>query len=353
MSVINITGLGKNYGMVPATRDVTFSVDEGEIVAIIGSSGCGKTTTLRMIAGLESVSFGTIAIDGKVVAEEGKPGVPTEHRNIGMVFQSYALWPHLSVFDNVAYPLNLRKVPSKEIRRRVLETLALVGLESLDQRYPNELSGGQQQRVALARCIVAEPRVLLFDEPLSNLDAKRREQMRGEIRTLIKRINGTAIYITHDQMEAMTIADRIVCMNMGHVEQIGAPADLYERPVNKFVAGFIGDCDFLNCEVDAASRNAILSNGIRVPVGHINKPDLSGPATLCLRPDRLEVIAPRADPAVLPAEIVKKIYMGPVTEYTLRIGSEEIRVRDRDHNHPLGSAGVRIHEGGAMALFDQ
>jgi ABC-type Fe3+/spermidine/putrescine transport system ATPase subunit len=199
---------------------------------------------------------------------------------------------------------------------------------------------------------VAEPRVLLFDEPLSNLDAKRREQMRGEIRTLIKRIKGTAIYITHDQIEAITIADRIICMNSGRVEQVGRPEDLYERPVNKFVAGFISDCVFVEGEIDAATRIASLPSGIKVQVGHVNQPDRSGPVTLCFRPERLQVLSEVSEPSDIPAEIVGKVYMGAVTEYTLKIGADEIRVRDRNHNHPLGSAGVRVDEGGAMALFN-
>ncbi|HET7232914.1 MAG TPA: sn-glycerol-3-phosphate ABC transporter ATP-binding protein UgpC [Longimicrobium sp.] len=218
-----------------AVHGITLAVDEGEFVVLVGPSGCGKSTTLRMIAGLESISEGTLEIGGRVVND-----VPARDRDIAMVFQSYALYPHMTVRDNLAFALKLRKLPRAEVAARVAKAAGMLGLEPLLDRRPAALSGGQRQRVALGRALVREPRVFLFDEPLSNLDAKLRVQMRKEIAGLHRRIGATTIYVTHDQTEAMTMGDRIVVMNAGRVEQVGTPMELYRHPANRFVAGFLG-----------------------------------------------------------------------------------------------------------------
>ncbi len=216
-------------------RDVSFKVEDGEFVVILGPSGCGKTTTLRLIAGLEQATSGEILIDGQVVNH-----LPPKDRDIAMVFQNYALYPHMNVFDNMAFGLKMRKVPREEIKRRVLEAAKILGIEHLLDRKPRQLSGGQRQRVALGRAIVRHPKVFLFDEPLSNLDAKMRVHMRAELAKLHKRLKATSIYVTHDQVEAMTLGDKIVLLNNGTIQQIADPITLYFKPANKFVAGFIG-----------------------------------------------------------------------------------------------------------------
>lgn len=241
MSKVTITGLTKQFGQHRAVNELALTVDEGEFVSFLGPSGCGKTTTLRCIAGLESPTSGSISIGADTVVDaQRRVEVPPEKRHVGMVFQSYALWPHMTVFSNVAYPLRLAKVSKSEIRERVTDVLRMVGLEDYVQHRATALSGGQQQRVALARAVVARPRLVLFDEPLSNLDAKLRHSMRDQIRALHTTLGTTSLYVTHDQEEALAMSDRIVVMNKGRIEQVGAPSDLYERPLTKFVADFMG-----------------------------------------------------------------------------------------------------------------
>ncbi|MCC6169170.1 MAG: ABC transporter ATP-binding protein [Caldilineaceae bacterium] len=235
MARVDCVNLSKRYGDALAVDNVNLTVEEGEFLVIVGPSGCGKTTTLRMIAGLESISDGEIRIDGQVVNQ-----VEPRHRDIAMVFQNYALYPHKKVFDNIAYPLQLRRVAKEEIRRRVTETARLLGIEHLLERRIRQLSGGERQRVALGRAIVRQPRLFLMDEPLSNLDAQLRVQMRREIIHLQRQLNITTVYVTHDQVEAMTMGDRIVVMRNGLVQQIGDPVAIYQRPANQFVARFIG-----------------------------------------------------------------------------------------------------------------
>ena len=235
MASIDIANIQKSYGVHPVLHDVDLNIRDGEFVVLVGPSGCGKSTLLRMIAGLESVTAGEIRIAGKRVNE-----LAPKDRDIAMVFQSYALYPHMSVAKNMSYSLRLRKTPKERITAVVVGAAAKLGLEPLMERRPRALSGGQRQRVAMGRAIVRQPKAFLFDEPLSNLDARLREQMRAEIKKLHKDLGATSIYVTHDQIEAMTLADRIVAMNAGVVQQVGSPLDLYDRPANLFVAGFIG-----------------------------------------------------------------------------------------------------------------
>jgi multiple sugar transport system ATP-binding protein len=235
MATVDIRDVRKNFGSTPILHGVSVDIEDGEFVVLVGPSGCGKSTLLRMIAGLENISGGEVAIGGRVVNN-----VAPKDRDIAMVFQNYALYPHMTVRDNMAFSMKLAKAPTEVMDREVTRAARILGLDKLLDRYPRQLSGGQRQRVAMGRAIVRHPQVFLFDEPLSNLDAKLRVQMRAEIKDLHQRLKTTTIYVTHDQIEAMTMADKIVVMHGGHVEQIGAPLELYDRPANLFVAGFIG-----------------------------------------------------------------------------------------------------------------
>lgn len=247
MAFIEIKDLFKRFKKVVAVNHIRLEVKEGEILTLLGPSGCGKTTTLRCVAGLEKPEEGDIVIDGKPMFSEGF--VPPSKRGIGMVFQNYAVWPHMKVFDNVVYGLRIQRLSRQSVQEKGAQALELVGLAGLGERYPNQLSGGQQQRVALARALVRNPKVLLLDEPLSNLDAKLREKMRFEIKSLVRRMDLTSVYVTHDQAEAMVISDRIVVMESGNVVQIGVPEEIYKKPTNRFVADFIGTTNFIPGEV--------------------------------------------------------------------------------------------------------
>jgi putative spermidine/putrescine transport system ATP-binding protein len=283
MAELEIQRLVKRYGDFHAVRDVSLSVADGEFLVLLGPSGCGKTTTLRMIAGFIEPTAGVVKLGGADVTL-----LPPWKRNAGMVFQSYALFPHLTVAQNVAFGLEMRKVPRADIERRVEETLALVRLAGYGARLPRQLSGGQQQRVALARALAIRPDVLLLDEPLSNLDAKLRQEVRVEIRELQQKMGLTTVMVTHDQEEALTMADRLVVMNEGLVRQIGSQRDLYERPADRFVAGFVGRSAFLDGTVEAPGRFRT-DGGLSLACAG-GKP---GKATLSLRPERVEIAAAR------------------------------------------------------------
>ncbi|MDG1937184.1 MAG: sn-glycerol-3-phosphate ABC transporter ATP-binding protein UgpC [Paracoccaceae bacterium] len=235
MTEVTLDGVNKLFGSVTAVKDFNLSIDDSEFVVFVGPSGCGKSTTLRMLAGLEDVSSGSILIDGQIVNN-----VHPKDRDIAMVFQNYALYPHMNVFDNISFGLRAKKLPRNEIETRTYEAAEILGLNELLKRRPGELSGGQKQRVAMGRAIVRKPKVFLFDEPLSNLDAKLRHKMRAEMKLLHQRVQTTTVYVTHDQVEAMTLADRIVIMNEGQIEQVGSPAEVYKKPSSQFVASFIG-----------------------------------------------------------------------------------------------------------------
>src|SRR5271163_5236405 len=262
MAEVVLQNLNKNFDEVYAVKDVNLSIRDKEFMVLVGPSGCGKTTTLRMVAGLETISSGRILIDEKIVNE-----LAPMDRDIAMVFQNYALYPHMSVYDNMAFGLKMRKFEKPEIDQRVRDAADILGIGELLKRKPRQLSGGQRQRVALGRAIVRHPRVFLFDEPLSNLDAKLRMQMRVELKKLHERLGTTAIYVTHDQVEAMTLGDRVVVMRDGRVQQVGDPLELYNEPANRFVAGFIGSPAMNFADVHIAAEGGALwavSDGIRL-----------------------------------------------------------------------------------------
>ena len=280
MSDVQIRGVSKSFGALQVLHGIDLDIADGEFVVIVGPSGCGKSTLLRMVAGLESITSGEIAIDGRVVNR-----LEPKDRDIAMVFQNYALYPHMSVFGNMAYGLKLRKLGKEEIRRRVDEAATVLQLEGLLERKPRQLSGGQRQRVAMGRAIVREPSVFLFDEPLSNLDAKLRVQMRVEIRLLQRRLGVTSLYVTHDQVEAMTMADRLIVLNEGTAEQVGTAMNIYENPASQFVAGFIGSpaMNFFPVTVDGKSVH--MGNSTKLPRPRGLK--FSGQAILGVRPEHI------------------------------------------------------------------
>jgi iron(III) transport system ATP-binding protein len=332
MSVLEVRNFEKAFGAYKAVRNVSFALGEGEILAIVGPSGCGKTTTLRCIAGLERPTGGQIAISGQTIASESV-FVPPDKRDIGMVFQSYALWPHKTVFQNIAYGLEIRREGKDKIAEAVTRSLKLVGLVGLDQRYPSELSGGQQQRVALARSVINRPKILLLDEPLSNLDAKLRERMRDDIKALIKTLKISAVHITHDQTEAMGIADRIIVMRDGHIEQEGSARELYRRPASRFVADFIGSVSFLDgriVERSDAGATIRLAPGVEIVAGGAGVGNIGDPVTLALRPESAELgLQGIEGPNVFSARIVAENFLGSYSEYIVARGEVSFKVHSR------------------------
>jgi ABC-type Fe3+/spermidine/putrescine transport system ATPase subunit len=310
------------------------------MLTLLGPSGCGKTTTLRCIAGLEKPEEGDIIIDGQPMLSQGF--VPSAKRGIGMVFQNYAVWPHMKVFSNIVYGLKLQKLPKPKIREQAQQVLELVGLAGLEDRYPAQLSGGQQQRVALARALVTHPKVLLLDEPLSNLDAKLREELRFEIKSLVRRMGITAVYVTHDQAEAMVISDRIAVMESGNVVQIGNPQDIYQKPANRFVADFIGTMNFMSGEIIDVMEN---QNAVSVKTEFSDKmvctTQDSSAATFgasvyaSIRPEDVDVYAekPASAQNVFKGKIVHKAYLGNFLFYFVSVNDTMIRVQ-APHNLP-------------------
>ena len=323
-----------------AVDSINLNIEPGEFVNLLGPSGCGKTTTLRMIAGFESPDEGEIYLGDEAINE-----LTPNKRDTAMVFQSYALFPHMNIFDNVAYGLKLRHVPKAEIRTRVFDMLKLVGLEGMENRFTNQLSGGQQQRVALARALIVEPGVLLFDEPLSNLDAKLRVYMRTEIRRIQQQFGITAVYVTHDQSEAMSISDQIIIMNKGVIAQMGTPQEIYYSPASEFVADFIGEANFLKVQVDGVESDVVNVNlnGVRFPVkrpaGAVAKGEEH---TLMLRPEGIRV----SDHGILPCKVVLSCFMGSYQNYHVMVGDTLVRITD---NHPVGR---RIFNVGEEAYLD-
>jgi putative spermidine/putrescine transport system ATP-binding protein len=315
MADLSLNGLSKHYGDFYAVREVSLAIADGEFLVLLGPSGCGKTTTLRMIAGFIEPSAGHVRLAGQDVTL-----LPPWRRNAGMVFQSYALFPHMTVAQNVAFGLEMRKLPRADIERRVEEVLALVRLGGYGGRLPRQLSGGQQQRVALARALAIRPDVLLLDEPLSNLDAKLRQEVRVEIRELQRQLGLTTVMVTHDQEEALTMADRLVVMNEGSVRQVGTQRDLYERPADRFVAGFVGRTTFLAGSIEAPGR--FRSDGGLALACTGGNP---GRAALSLRPERVEIgLQPRSGlDNSLPGTVEFVSYLGALIDIHVRLSPSD------------------------------
>jgi multiple sugar transport system ATP-binding protein len=332
MSEIELKHVGKRYGEVTVLKDISLEMADGEFVVLVGPSGCGKSTLLRMIAGLEDITSGQITIGGKIVNN-----MPAKERDIAMVFQSYALYPHMKVADNMSFSLRLAGTSKAEIKSRVAAAAEILGLEDLLDRLPRELSGGQRQRVAMGRAIVRNPRAFLFDEPLSNLDAKLRVKMRGEIKRLHQRLGKTMIYVTHDQTEAMTMADKIVVLNGGRIEQAGAPLELYNNPANLFVASVIGSPEMNLFEARYEGGTAVtVKGGQSMPLGQSLDIATGTDIVYGVRPQHIGLGA-----VGVPAEVLVVEPTGDAQEVLARIGEEDISVVVRDH--ALLSPGETIH----------
>jgi iron(III) transport system ATP-binding protein len=326
MTKLALRGLTKRFGEVAAVDGVDLAIEPGEFVSLLGPSGCGKTTTLRMIAGFIDPTAGSIEMNGQVLSSP-TGSMPPERRGMSMIFQSYAVWPNMTVADNVAFGLRLRKLPGEEVRRRVGEMLDVVQMRHLAQRYPAELSGGQQQRVALARAIVIKPQVLLLDEPLSNLDANLREEMRFEIKRLHEEFRITTVYVTHDQAEAMVTSDRIAVMNHGRIEQVDDPHALYTRPKTRFVAGFIGRTNFIDGRCNGA---AVEFDGFAVPRDLIvGGEGLTGKVTFSVRPQSMELCRTRSDGAgpQVAVTVVERAYLGEFWDYIVAPANGALRLK--------------------------
>lgn len=353
MSDIRLESLSCRYGKSVAVDNIDLTVRDGEFLSLLGPSGCGKTTTLRCIAGLESPDAGRIAIGGRVMAD-ARQGfeVPPNKRALGMVFQSYALWPHMNVFGNVAYPLKMRRTSGDQIAARVRKALQLVGMAELEQRGTSELSGGQQQRVALARALAAEPRVLLLDEPLSNLDASLRTHMRRELRRIHREIRTTCVYVTHDQLEAATLSDRIAVMRSGRIEQIGSPQEIFSLPVNQWVAEFVGYDNFIPASVVSRRDGHLTVQPQGWPISLSAPVPTTAPAngarvTLAVRSSALALNRAGPEGTTFEAQVVDTMFIGDLTEFVLdaygtrliaRVPDRAVSAADRESH----TASVRV-----------
>jgi len=352
--MLKVTGLSKSYasehGPVEAVKGIDFEIPAGGFFTILGPSGCGKTTTLRCVAGLERPTGGTISIGGRVVADAGQGiHLPAFRRDIGMVFQSYAIWPHMTVFENVAYGLRTRGESKAEIDAKVGRALRQVNLEAFASRYGTELSGGQQQRVALARAIVTSPRLLLFDEPLSNLDARLRERMRFELVALQRNLGQTSLYVTHDQTEAMLMSDRIVLMRDGTIVQVGAPQEIYANPATRFVAEFIGNANILNGALASivSDSHALVSFGRDHRIeGRFSARATArdaGPMLVCIRPESVQRIAENGDGHnVFSARVEQANYLGADVLCVLQIGTATLRAAFAARSAPRSGETVTV-----------
>jgi iron(III) transport system ATP-binding protein len=329
---IEVADLVVRYGDVIAVDGIGFDIAPGELVTLLGPSGCGKTTTLRAVAGLETPSAGSIRLnDGTVYSAAERRNVPAEKRGVSMVFQSYAIWPHMTVFDNVAYGLRVRKLPRDEVRQNVERVLGLVQMEDYGDRPASKLSGGQQQRVAVARAIAFSPNVLLFDEPLSNLDAKLRAEMRVELRELQRRLDITSLYVTHDQEEALAISDRVIVMNGGRIEQIGSPEEIYNRPCSRFVADFVGSANLIDGQVRGPSGSAgtlifDAQGGIRLEVVASNV-SRDGQNTVALRSSYIHLGHMPGTHNAVPGRIHRRMFHGDFIQYVVDWPAGQLIVR--------------------------
>ncbi len=345
MDGVRVDGLVKHFGPVMAVDGISMVFEKGTLTTLLGPSGCGKTTTLRCIAGLEEPDEGSISIGGKVVFS-GSVNVPPEKRDIGLVFQSYAIWPHMTVFDNVAYPLKLRHVPSQEIGMKVRRTVEMVRLTGLEQRSATQISGGQQQRVALARALVFDPQVLLLDEPLSNLDASLRDQVRVELREIQRSLGITTIYVTHDQTEALSISDRVAVMRSGKIVAQGTPREIYGSPTNEFVASFVGKANIFAGKM--VSREGGITT-VETGIGRLTCQGDSVPAgediIVTIKPENVWVTKGAAQPGLntFPGTVELTSYLGAFTEVLLIVGGLRIR-------SVLNSSAVTFRDGDEVAV---
>jgi len=346
MASVSIRNVQKRFGDTAVLHGVSIEIPDGSFTVLVGPSGCGKSTLLRMVAGLENISGGEVAIGGKVVNQ-----VPPKERDIAMVFQNYALYPHMTVRDNMAFSLTLAKKDKAFIDERVGKAAGILGLAPLLDRFPRQLSGGQRQRVAMGRCIVRDPQVFLFDEPLSNLDAKLRVAMRTEIKELHQRLKTTSVYVTHDQIEAMTMADQIVVMHDGRIEQTGSPLELYDRPANRFVAGFIGS-PAMNF-IDGTQKDGALvaANGARLPVAGAQAANDGRAMVYGIRPEHLDLIEGGNDG--FEAEVVVIEPTGSETQLFARLGEQEIVAIFRERHDFAPGQKIRLKPRAPVAhLFD-
>lgn len=341
---IRITGLTKSYGDTTAVRDLDLEIHPGELLVLLGPSGCGKTTTMRCIVGLEEPETGRIEMGDKSIFDSRLGiNIPVNKRNVGMVFQSYAIWPHKTVFENVAFPLEVRRLPSRTVSQRVAEILDLVGLAQYANRGASQLSGGQMQRVALARSVIMEPSVLLLDEPLSNLDAKLRDRLRIELRKIQQKLGITTVYVTHDQAEALALADRIAVMREGRIVQLDAPQDLYRDPVDRFVADFIGSSNLFATEVLGVEEDGRIR--VRLPSGDelvAESAPQGGQAFVCVRPEIIQLIAPDGNPTenTIEGHVLVELFMGNHVFYEIEMkGGGTLRALDFEGalSRPAGS----------------
>ena len=343
MGTVSIRNVRKSYGSLEVLHGVSVEIGDGEFVVLVGPSGCGKSTLLRMLAGLEEITAGEVAIDGRVVN-----ALRPKERDIAMVFQSYALYPHMTVEENMGFSLKLGRAPKEQIKARVAVAARMLGLEPYLKRYPRHLSGGQRQRVAMGRAMVRAPKVFLFDEPLSNLDAKLRVQMRSEIKQNHQRLKTTTVYVTHDQIEAMTMADRIVVMNDGVIEQVGTPLELYDFPANLFVAGFIGSPAMNMLVGTASSSEFTASDGTRIALAGARAASEPRVAVLGIRPEHF-----RVDPNGIEARIITVEPTGSETQVTMRLAGQDVVgvFRERISEKPGEALRVSLEPGRAH-LFD-
>ena len=342
MASVELKGLGKRYGEAVAVDGVSLRIEHGKLVCLLGPSGCGKTTTLRLVAGFIEPSAGEIVVGGKVLSSPART-VPPESRNMSMIFQSYALWPHMTVAENVAYGLKIRRLDKATTDSRLAAILSTARLEALADRYPGELSGGQQQRVSLARALVVEPETLLLDEPLSNLDANLREEMRFEIRRLHDEYRYTTVYVTHDQSEAMTTADVICVMNSGKIEQAGSPEDIYERPNSEFVARFIGMSNVVRGKTLAESR--VDFSGVPLRVSNATA-RVGSDTAISIRQHSIRLMAsePAEKDNVVPARVVRQVFLGASRDYLVEVADgTQLRVVTPSGDAVAPGATVWLH----------
>lgn len=341
MAILKVKNLSKNFGKVKAVQEVSFEATEGRVLSLLGPSGCGKTTMLRCIAGFENPDRGEIYLDDRKITS-----IPPEKRGIGMVFQNYALWPHMTVYGNLAFGLQIRKVLKEEITKKIKKVLGMVQLEGYENRYPRQMSGGQQQRIAMARALIFEPGIMLLDEPLSNLDAQLREEMRFEFIELQKKLGITAIYVTHDQAEALVISDKILILDQGKMIQFGTPKEIYSNPKNKFVAGFIAVTSFINGRIDSFTEEKkkviVKTDDGLVIHGFNNSFDMGQKVSVAMRMNVIKFIQDenKSDKNmvnIFKGKIIQSSYLGNIIDYKIKVGNWEVRTNsDAKYNFKVG-----------------